>query len=289
MTRRIKILLTLAATALLAMTTVPAAAITGGDPDGNQHPNVGIIVFYSDGGRFRCSATLMTPTVLLTAAHCAFGTVGKTAVSFASEIADAPPFPVPVAADPSKGYTAAELKAAGVLSGTAYAHPDYSNFTDTDNWNDTGVVVLDKPVNGIPTAKLAPTSYLDQFKAPKLRKTLFTAVGYGSEVRKLNGTSGKPTPMSYPLLRRYAEMPGQSLTDQILQLNGNINDTAGTGGTCSGIQVGRSSKVGMSSRTRPTCTPTTAGASGAFSGWTFPWCRSGWQPSGSSPSHCRNV
>ena len=31
--------------------------------------------------------------------------------------------------------------------------------------------------------------------------------------------------MTYPLIRRYADQPGQKLTAQILQLNGNPNDT----------------------------------------------------------------
>jgi hypothetical protein len=54
---------------LFAM-ALPAAAITGGEPDGNRHPNVGLILFYDATGRFRCSATLVSPTVLVTAAHC---------------------------------------------------------------------------------------------------------------------------------------------------------------------------------------------------------------------------
>ncbi len=44
--------------------------------------------------------------------------------------------------------------------------------------------------------------------------------------------------MSYPLLRRWAEEPGQKLTPQILQANGNENDTRGTGGTCFGDSGG---------------------------------------------------
>jgi secreted trypsin-like serine protease len=44
--------------------------------------------------------------------------------------------------------------------------------------------------------------------------------------------------MSYPLLRRYTTGPGQKLTDQILQLNGNPADTRGGGGTCFGDSGG---------------------------------------------------
>ena len=44
--------------------------------------------------------------------------------------------------------------------------------------------------------------------------------------------------MTYPLIRRYVDMPGQKLTPQILQTNGNPNDNKGTGGTCFGDSGG---------------------------------------------------
>jgi hypothetical protein len=126
----------------------------------------------------------------------------------------------------------------GYLSGTAYAHPDYSGFTDLANWNDVGVIVLDEPVTGITPATLAPTNYLDQFAQPLLNQTIFEVVGYGTEVRKSESGPQKPQPMSYPLIRRYTTSPGQKLTPQILQLNGNPNDPRGGGGTCFGDSGG---------------------------------------------------
>jgi hypothetical protein len=232
----------LAAAAIAAFTLVatalPAGAITGGEPDGNRHPNVGLILFYQADGRFRCSATLVSPTVLITAAHCTTGTLGKTLVTFDSVIAQQPPSPFPAAADPAAGYTSAEITAAGYLAGTAYTHPQYSNFTDLDNWNDVGVIVLDEPVAGIAPARLAPTGYLDSYRQPVLNGTIFDLVGYGTEVRKPDSGPQKPQPMSYPLLRRYTTAPGQKLTPQILQLNGNPTDTRGGGGTCFGDSGG---------------------------------------------------
>jgi hypothetical protein len=223
---------------LVVTSATPAAAITGGEPDGNGHPNVANILFYSPDGRFRCTATLISPTVLITAAHCTVETVGKTLVDFRSVVALAPPSGYPVAADTAAGYTSAEITGAGFVAGTAHAHPDYSDFTDLANWNDVGVIVLDTPVTNLPISTLAPLNYLNNYGQPILNKTLFTTVGYGTEVRKSDTGPQKPTPQSYPLIRRVAQEPGQKLSVQILQTNGNINDTRGTGGTCFGDSGG---------------------------------------------------
>src|SRR3712207_910779 len=69
-----------AVTSVLALSVAaatPASAITGGTVDEqNVFANVGLLVNYTDEGRFRCSGTLVTETVILTAAHCTEGTVG---------------------------------------------------------------------------------------------------------------------------------------------------------------------------------------------------------------------
>jgi len=130
------------------------------------------------------------------------------------------------------------------LAGTAHTHPEYSHFTDTANWNDVGVIVLDRPVAGITPAVIAPVHYLDRFTPNVLNKTLFTAVGYGTEVRQAETGPQKPTPMTFPLIRRVAQLPGQKLTPQILQTNGNEKDPRGTGGTCSGDSGGPSFRGG---------------------------------------------
>jgi hypothetical protein len=223
----------------LVFAAAPAQASTGGSPDGELHPDVGLIAFYDGEGRFRCSATLVSPTVVITAAHCTSGTLGKTLVTFDTFLDDAAPSFLPVAADTAAGYTAEELAAAGYLSGTAHTHPEYSDFTDTRNWNDVGVIVLDEPVasHGDGYPQLAATGALDAIAQRDLSKTLFTAVGYGTEVRQ-EGANQKPEPESYPILRRYVDMPGQKLTPQILQTNGNEHDPWGTGGTCFGDSGG---------------------------------------------------
>jgi secreted trypsin-like serine protease len=220
----------------------PATASTGGTTDAETHPNVGLILSYSDDGfRYRCTATLVRDDLLLTAAHCTDGVVGKVLVTFDSTIVaastrpDVSPFP---SADPKVGYTTTQLENAGFESGDAHTHPQYSDFTDMKNWNDVGVVTLDRPVTDITPAQIAGLGTLDEIGQNKLSKTLFRAVGYGTEVRKADDGTQKPTPMDYPLIRRYVDMPGQKLTPQILQTNGTSTNGKDIGTTCFGDSGG---------------------------------------------------
>lgn len=288
--RRTTRLLAIAATgAALVATALPATAITGGQPTGDgSFRNVALITFYAKDFedetvyyRYRCTGTLVSPTVVLTAAHCTYITGGATLVTFSPDVAPvAPPnndpllSPLPRAADDSatgpdgwgssstgfahvgttkgnqKYYDWYKLTYGTTLenptyySGTAYKHPDYSNFTDLKNWNDVGVIVLDQEVEGIGTAPVAPQGFLDQFTPKVLNKTVFTPVGYGTEVRKPVAGPQKPTPMSYPLIRRVTTSNGQKLTPQILQTNGNPNNNIGDGGTCFGDSGGPTFKDG---------------------------------------------
>jgi hypothetical protein len=227
-----------ATTAVVCSTALTAAAMTGGELDGERHPNVALIASYTTSGGGNCTATLVSETVLVTAAHCTAGTLGRTLVTFDSVVDEERPLDLPTAEDPSVGYTEAELEAAGYLAGTAHTHPQFSFFADTAHWNDVGVIVLDEPVTGIEPATIASANYLDQFSSNILSETLFTLVGYGTQVVKRDAGSRRPTPELFPLARRYAEAPGQKLTDQILQVNGNDKDPRGTGGPCFGDSGG---------------------------------------------------
>ncbi len=106
------------------------------------------------------------------------------------------------------------------------------------------MVVLDEPVVGIEPAELAPLGYLNQFAQPRLNHELFTLVGYGTEVRQAAEGPRKPTPQSYPIVRRFTDEVGQKLTPQVLQTNGNDKDPRGGGGTCFGDSGGPSFKDG---------------------------------------------
>src|SRR5215471_1189457 len=159
MVRKLYALLAMSVIALL-VSVVPAGAITGGQLDGSQHPNVAMIVFYQPDGRFRCSATLVSPTVLVTAAHCTQGVRGKVIATF-DPVA---PTPSPLAADDSGdgmsqiGYTA---PVPGWLTGTPHADPLFTGKLQLNSLHDVGVVVLDAPYNAATPAQLAPRNYLD--------------------------------------------------------------------------------------------------------------------------------
>jgi len=201
----------------------PAMAITGGTADGDAHPNVAAILAYSPEGRFLCTATLIRPTVLLTAGHCTDGVTGRVLVDFDSVIAEEPPLPF-AAADPDQGFTTAEIAATGHQAGTAYTYPGFDDFADAKNPNDVGVVVLDEPAPVAPTA-LAPVGTLDAIDQSALSKSDFTLVGYGAEVRKAG--TGPAAPHYYPLLRRTGALHGQKVTEQILNTNSCYGDSGG--------------------------------------------------------------
>ena len=132
----------LAALTIAVGLTAGVGAITYGIPDGNAHPNVGLLIARIDAGYFAiCSGTLVAPDVFLTAGHCTAAIDDLEADTFVT-FTSAPPFSV-----------------ANFLPGTPHTHPDFG--TSFPNTADIGVVVLDTPVLTIAPARIPSAGFLD--------------------------------------------------------------------------------------------------------------------------------
>jgi hypothetical protein len=130
--RKRLVVVTLALVLLLAL-TVPAAAVQFGVPDGNDHPQVGLLVFDVNGSpAWRCSGTLLSPTVMLTAGHCTFGASGGR-VWFEPDVS---------AGRPANGYPFGG--GTSIEFAEIHTHPDYID--QAFYLFDVGVVILSEPV-----------------------------------------------------------------------------------------------------------------------------------------------
>ena len=167
---------------LMAVTVLivaqPAAGIIGGQPDGNGHPYVGALDVRPTGFRIPCSGTLISPTVYLTAGHCAnfFLSRGITEARVTFD---------PIFSDSAIFYT-----------GAVYVHPDFRNDPFANRLNDPhdiGVVVFNQPIPGITPATLPYAGELDELGPQGLREEVFPVVGYGIS-KLLGGANGGGPP-----------------------------------------------------------------------------------------------
>jgi secreted trypsin-like serine protease len=207
-------------TAPVQSVSTPPSSITDGTIDGNAHPAVVLIIMDIAGQpAFRCSGTLIAPTVVLTAGHCA------------GEPGEFSGLRVFTESDVENGNNNYPFAGPNTIEATEWhSHPQ---FTESAFFlHDVGVVVLSTAV------KLASNQYgklpkQDQLDALQPSShTLFTAVGYGLQL--IN-----PAHIQADLIRMFAE-------PHLIQINTGftgdfsllLSNNASTGGTCFGDSGG---------------------------------------------------
>ena len=211
-----------------------ASAVTDGELDGNGHPYVGLMVAQTASGTplWRCSGTLLSPTLFLTAGHCTESPAAHVEIWFDADVD---------AGRPGNGYPYN-----GDVGGTPYTHPQYN--PNAFYLYDLGVVVLDEPVEMSDYGVLPSLNVLDTLATKRgLQDVTFTAVGYGLQ-------KSFPDAVSWMTQAFRVRMVA---TPHLIQINGGLvgdfslllSNNANTGGTCFGDSggpnfIGNSNVVG---------------------------------------------
>lgn len=219
MTRRVLTFIA-ALVLVLGAGSAPSSAITNGELDGNGHPYVGLMVAQTAAGEplWRCSGTLLSATLFLTAGHCTEAPAEHVEIWFAADVESG---------IPQNGYP---FK--GDVGGRPYTHPRYD--PNAFYRYDLGVVVLAKAVK---MKKYGALPRLDQLDALKPgANTIFTAVGYGLQESFPDAASWKENNqrvrmVAYPHL---VQINGGIVGDFSLLLSNNAH----SGGTCFGDSGG---------------------------------------------------
>jgi hypothetical protein len=222
-----KAILTLVLALVLVLSSAGvASAITDGELDGNGHPYVGLMVADDADGNplWRCSGTLISPTLFLTAGHCTEAPAVRATIWFEADVD---------AGRPANGYP---FGGPTSVDGTTYTHPQYN--PNAFYLFDLGVVILDAPVTMSEYGALPQLDQLDQLKTQRGKQDVtFTAVGYGLQ-------KSFPDAASWKNVANRVRMVAQP---KLVQINvpGFVSDfsmllsnNARTGGTCFGDSGG---------------------------------------------------
>lgn len=223
----------------LAIGIVPAGAVTDGTPDQNGHPYVGLMIAKGADGNplWRCSGTLMSATVFLTAGHCTEAPAASIVLWFDSGYPDQIPlgsgYPA-AGANPCAGISG--YPCTGDATGTPHTHPLYD--PNAFFLHDAGVVVLAGA--GVTKSTYGALPQVNQLDALKTKRgqqdTTFTAVGYGRQKSFPNAAAWKNVALrtrmvAYPKLN---QINGGIVGDFSMLLSNNAH----TGGTCLGDSGG---------------------------------------------------
>ena len=207
---------------ILALAAFPVGAITDGELDGEGHPFVGLMVAQDAEGNplWRCSGTLLSDTVFLTAGHCTEAPAAHVEIWFDADVQSG---------IPGNGYPFD-----GDVGGTPHTHPDYD--PNAFFVRDVGVVVLDEsfPSPNGEYGALPTLNQLDSLKTKRgLQNVSFTAVGYGLQlINPVFVEQERVRMVAHPKLNQI-NVPGFTGDFSLL-----LSNNHSTGGTCFGDSGG---------------------------------------------------
>lgn len=217
-------LVVLFAIVLLLLSFGAVSAVTDGELDGDDHPHV-VLILMEVGGvpAFRCSGTMLSPTVVLTAGHCTsnYPYAPFTGMRIFTE------------SDVENGNNNYPFAGPNSIEAVDWAaHPLYE--TAPFFWNDVGVVILSEPYFLDEYGELPEVDELDALKTRRgQHKTYFTSVGYG--LQRINPVFVEAERIRYVAYPRLIQINTPGFTGDFSLL---LSNNHSTGGTCFGDSGG---------------------------------------------------